>query len=86
MPSGKRFRVSVSKVLYDMSPEQFELLAKRAFTLRRGAAWKDLQRAQGLVNKKLFTVEVVNLNAKYTRTPLGVTVYRAVNNKLKAEV
>lgn len=81
MPSGKRFRITINKVLYDMSPEQFVLLSKKNFSLKLDAPYVDLQRAEGLVTKKLFTVEYNTKGSKFIRTPLGVTIYKEIMNR-----
>jgi hypothetical protein len=81
MPSGKRYRVTLDKVVYDLSPEQFGLLSQKSFRLPKVVGWHIEQRVKGLLKLRLFAKQP----RTYQRTSLGDKVYKANIEKNKTK-
>lgn len=77
MPSGLRFTVKLDKVLYNLSPAQWDLLQKKSFKV--SGDWKQERSLRGPVKQKLFTVN----GTKAVRTDLGNELVKAMKLKLK---
>lgn len=77
MPSGKRYIVTREGIKYDLSPGQFELLAKKSFKVRKldQFNWTYQQRINGLCNKWLFR----QIKGTYERTKLGTEIYKILS-------
>lgn len=80
MPSGIRFRVTVRKIKYDLSADQYQILTRKTFKLSKRPKWGDRQRINGLVKKHLFFLK----NGSYVRTNLGNDILKEFKAKIKS--
>lgn len=81
MPSGERYRLKIGKRSFDLSPEQFSMLARRSIRLRKALSWNDHQRVKGLIRKRLFSLQ----DRALVRTELGKTVHNLIKTRLSKE-
>jgi hypothetical protein len=78
MPVGERYRLTISKITYDLSPEQFEFLSQKSFKLPKMLDWNTEQRVKGLLKLKLFTKQP----RSYQRTSLGEKVFNTITERI----
>jgi hypothetical protein len=76
---GKRFRLTIKGVTYDLSPEQFEFLSQKSFKLPKVIDWNTEQRVKGLIKFRLFTKQP----RSYQRTSLGEKVFNAICERIQ---
>jgi len=78
MPAGERYRLTIGKVTYDLSPEQFKFLSQKSFKLPKYLDWNTEQRVKGLLKFKLFTKQP----RSYQRTSLGEKVFNSITERI----
>lgn len=79
MQNGKRYRVTLDKVTYNLSPEQFEFLSNKSLKLPKVLDWNTEQRVKGLIKFRLFTKQP----RSYQRTNLGEKVFIAISERVQ---